>query len=96
MAQLSINIVVLTALVLFILPRAKGLFIAHLWWLERRRGVEDDVALAPLQGGQSSAMIAVCAFWSRPLVLRDASFASHLRMRSLGLRALELFFLPRQ
>lgn len=41
-AQLSINIAVLTSLVLFILPRAKGLFIAHLWWLERRPGAIED------------------------------------------------------
>lgn len=34
--QLAVNIVVLTALVLFILPRAKGVFIAHMWWLDRR------------------------------------------------------------
>lgn len=52
--QLLINVSVMIALVLFILPRAKGLFIAHMWWLERRPGLpkqKGGIALA--QFGQT-------------------------------------------
>jgi len=34
--ELAIGLSVMTALVLFILPRARGLFVAHMWWTERR------------------------------------------------------------
>ena len=38
-AETGLGVAALTALVLFLLPRAKGLFVAQMWWLERRPGL---------------------------------------------------------